>query len=157
MKLRHLLFGVLAGVAFVACTNDNEPAGATPVKGADEVAAVDGYMSLKFAMPGDNATTRAEGWSNEDGFLAADADEIAVSGATILFFDGDVQVADPFNTTKYDGTAVGDGATWTAVAKGNIDWTHGAVIVLKNAVKNPTLTANFALVDGQTNYSGMPD
>jgi len=132
------LFGVLAGVAFVACTNDNEPAGVTPVNGGDEVAAVDGYMSLKFAMPGDNATTRADGWTNEDGFLAADADEIAVSGATILFFDGDVQVADPFNTAKYDGTAVGDGATWTPVADGNIDWTHEAVIVLKNAVKNPT-------------------
>ena len=52
---------------------------------------------------GDNAATRAEeGWSNEDGFLAADADEIAVSGATILFFDGDVQVADPFTTSKYN-------------------------------------------------------
>lgn len=135
MKLRHLLFGVLAGVAFVACTNDNEPAGVTPVKGDNEVAAVDGYMSLKFAMPGDNATTRAEGWSNENGFKAADADEIAVSGATILFFDGDVQVADPFNTADYDGKA---GSGWTAVADGSVDWTHGAVIVLRNAVKNPT-------------------
>lgn len=135
MKLRHLLFGVLAGVAFVACTNDNEPAGVTPVNGGDEVAAVDGYMSLKFAMPGDNATTRADGWSNENGFQAADADEIAVSGATILFFDGDVQVADPFNTAEYDGKA---GSGWTAVADGSVDWTHGAVIVLRNAVKNPT-------------------
>ena len=124
------MFGVLAGVAFAACTSDNEPAGATPVKGADEVAAVDGYMSLKFAMPGDNATTRAEGWSNEDGFLAADADEIAVSGATILFFDGDVQVADPFTTSDYD-------SNWSA-GQGSIDKEHKAVIVLRNAVKNPT-------------------
>ena len=60
MKLKTLLFGALVGVAFVACTNDNEPAGVTPVKGDNEVAAVDGYMSLKFAMPGDNAATRAE-------------------------------------------------------------------------------------------------
>jgi hypothetical protein len=130
MKLRHLLFGVLAGVAFVACTNDNEPAGVTPVKGDNEVAAIDGYMSLKFAMPGDNATTRAEGWSNEDGFLAADADEIAVSGATILFFDGDVQVADPFTTSEYN-------SGWSA-GQGSIDMEHEAIIVLKNAVKNPT-------------------
>ena len=132
------MFGLLAGVAFVACTNDDDPAGASPVNGGDEVAAVDGYMSLKFAMPGDNAATRADGWTNEDGFLAADADEIAVSGATILFFDGDVQVADPFNTAGYDGTVVGDNAPWTAVADGTIDWTHEAVIVLRNAVKNPT-------------------
>ena len=125
------MFGLLAGVAFVACTNDNEPAGVTPVNGGDEVAAVDGYMSLKFAMPGDNAATRAEeGWSNEDGFLAADADEIAVSGATILFFDGDVQVADPFNTSDYD-------SKWSA-GLGSIDKEHEAVIVLRNAVKNPT-------------------
>ena len=138
MKLKTLLFGALVGVAFVACTNDNEPAGVTPVKGDNEVAAVDGYMSLKFAMymslkfamPGDNAATRAEGWSNEDGFLAADADEIAVSGATILFFDGDVQVADPFTTSEYN-------SGWSA-GQGSIDMEHEAIIVLKNAVKNPT-------------------
>ena len=49
MKLRHLLFGVLAGVAFVACTNDNEPAGVTPVDG-NKVATAPKYMTVNFVM-----------------------------------------------------------------------------------------------------------
>ena len=123
MKLRHLLFGLLAGVAFVACTNDDDPAGVTPAKDADEVGATK-YMAINFVMPGD-ATTRA--W--DDTFEAATGDEITVADAQILFFDGEGQVADPFTTGFTDG--------WTD-GTGSFDKQHAAVIVLKNAIKDPT-------------------
>ena len=122
MKLSHLLFGLLAGVAFVACTNDDDPAGVTPVNGGDEVAATK-YMAINFVMPGD-ATTRA--W--DDTFEAATGDEIAMADAQILFFDGEGQVADPY-------TALSD--EWSN-GSGSIDKQHAAVIVLKNAIKDPT-------------------
>ena len=73
MKLRHLLFGLLAGVAFVACTNDNEPAGVTPVNGGDEVATSRSYLNVNFVMPG-SADTRADAK-----FEAGTADENKVS------------------------------------------------------------------------------
>ena len=126
MKLKYLLMGALVGVAFTACTNDDEPAvnGKQNLDGAQ-------YMSVKFVMSGDAASTRADGWSNENGFEAATNEEIAVKGATFLFFDGETQVADPFSTSDYD-----DG--WDAVEQGSVDKEHEAIIVLKNAIKNPT-------------------
>ncbi|MBO5629748.1 MAG: Mfa1 fimbrilin C-terminal domain-containing protein [Aeriscardovia sp.] len=138
MKLRHLLFGLLAGVAFVACTNDNEPAGASPVNGGNEVAATK-YMAINFVMPGD-ATTRA--WTND--FEAATGNEIAVADAMILFFDGEGQVADPFTTGFTDG--------WTN-GEGSVDKKHAAVIVLKNAIKDPTSIV--AVLNSTANQLGI--
>ena len=123
------MFGLLAGVAFVACTNDDDPAGVTPVKGGDEVATTK-YMAINFVMPGDATTRAEEGWPEGNGFEAADpATEIAVKDAMILFFDGEGQVADPFTTGFTDG--------WTD-GTGSFDKQHAAVIVLKNAIKDPT-------------------
>ena len=134
------MFGVLAGVAFVACTNDNEPAGVTHANG-DEVGATK-YMAINFVMPGD-ATTRA--WNND--FEAATGDEIAVADAMILFFDGEGQVAEPFTTGFTDG--------WDTVAgkTESVDKKHAAVIVLKNAIKDPTSIV--AVLNSTANQLGI--
>ena len=144
MKLRHLLFGLLAGVAFVACTNDDDPAGASPVNGGNEVAATK-YMAINFVMPGDATTRAEEGWPEGNGFEAADpATEIAVKDAMILFFDGEGQVADPFTTGFTDG--------WTD-GTGSFDKQHAAVIVLKNAIKDPTSIV--AVLNSTANQLGI--
>jgi hypothetical protein len=121
MKLRHLLFGVLAGVAFVACTNDNEPAGVTPVDG-NKVAAAPKYMTVNF-VTSNGAATRADG----------DIDESAINDAAFLFFKNGSQVADPFVLKKGDPDAVTDQSlseTW--------DDTTKAVVVLENPTDIPT-------------------
>ena len=102
MKLRHLLFGLLAGVAFVACTNDNEPAGVTPADG-NKVATADKYISVNLKTPG-SAATRAE-------TEAATEAENEVKKATFLFFKGEDQVADPFTIAAGGNDANGD--AWT--------------------------------------------
>lgn len=117
------MFGVLAGVAFVACTNDNEPAGVTPAKGADEVAAAPKYMAVNFVMPG--ATTRAE----EDGLPA----ESEIKDAAFLFFKNGVQVADPFVIKAGDPDAV-----TLDPDKKTFDPTTDAVVVLENPKDIPT-------------------
>ena len=123
MKLRHLLFGVLAGVAFVACTNDNEPTGVTPVKGDNEVATAS-YMKINFVMPG-NATTRAA----DQGFEFGTDAENAVNSGVLFFFDGTTQVADPFDLSKLN---------WNAQESGTIEKKSDIVVVLENPLKNPT-------------------
>ena len=129
MKLRHLLFGVLAGVAFVACTNDNDPAGVTPVKG-DNVAAAK-YMAVNFAMPG-GATTRADG-----DLVPTDIDESAINDAAFLFFKDGAQVADPFVIAKGGHDAVTDK---TDYASQTMNWTDTskAVVVMENPTDIPT-------------------
>ena len=124
MKLRHLLFGLLAGVAFVACTNDDDPAGVTPADG-NKVASADMFMAVNLKMPS-GAATRAEVQTTE---------ETAVNKVTFLFFKGDEQVAEPFPITLTNGKgtdAIGE------------EWTPGngspkaPVIVLHNPTDYPT-------------------
>ena len=124
MKLRHLLFGLLAGVAFVACTNDDDPAGVTPADG-NKVASADMFMAVNLKMPS-GAATRADVQTTE---------ETAVNKVTFLFFKGDEQVADPFPVTLTNGKgtdAIGE------------EWTPGngspkaPVIVLHNPSDYPT-------------------
>ena len=143
MKLRHLLFGVLAGVAFVACTNDNEPAGVTPVNGAEEVAANKSFMKINFVMPG-GADTRA----GETFEVGTDA-ENQVDKGVLFFFDGNTQVADPFELGA-EGSAALEGTTlnWTDQT-GNIVEKSSIIIVLSNPLKDPksvvaVLNANLA-------------
>lgn len=127
MKLRHLLFGLLAGVAFVACTNDNEPAGVTPVKGDNEVA-TRSYLKVDFVMPG-SADTRADAV-----FEAGTAAENQVDNGVLFFFDGQNQVANPFIIDK-------NNPSWTAEEAGtdiNIEKKSGVIVVLENPLKNPT-------------------
>ena len=123
MKLKHLLFGVLAGVAFVACTNDNEPAGVTPADG-NKMATADKYISVNLKMPG-GASTRAD-------FVAATEAENEVKKATFLFFKGEDQVADPFTIAAGGNDANGD--AWTPGAAA----TKNPVIVMKNPTDIPT-------------------
>ena len=128
MKLRHLLFGLLAGVAFVACTNDDDPASVSPVNGGNEVAATRSYISVNFVMPG-NATTRAG-----ETFEAGLDKENKVSNGVLFFFDGKTQVADPFEIS-------GD-SDWTkeTPSEGNkyIEKKSPIIVVLENPIKKPT-------------------
>ena len=125
MKLRHLLFGVLAGVAFVACTNDNEPAGVTPAEG-NKVATADKYISVDLKLPG-GASTRATG-----DFVAATQEENDVKKATFLFFNGEDQVADPFTIAAGGNDAAGD--KWTPGTTNK----KAPVVVMKNPSDYPT-------------------
>jgi len=124
MKLRHLLFGLLAGVAFVACTNDDDPAGASPVNGGDKMATADKYISVNLKTPG-SAATRAE-------TEAATEAENEVKKATFLFFKGEDQVADPFTIAAGGNDANGD--AWTPGTAA----TKAPVIVMKNPTDIPT-------------------
>ena len=125
MKLRHLLFGLLAGVAFVACTNDDDPAGASPVNGGNKMATADKYISVNMVMPG-GATTRTL-----DGFKEGTTAENAVKKASFLFFKGESQIAEPFTIEAGGNDANGDA------------WTPGdgkqkaPVIVMKNPTDIP--------------------
>ena len=121
------MFGLLAGVAFVACTNDDDPAGVTPVNGGDEVAVTRSYISVNFVMPG-GANTRAG-----ETFEAGSTDENKVSNGVLFFFDGTTQVADPFDLGA-------DGQDWEAEDEGtdvNIEKKSPIIVVLENPVKKP--------------------
>jgi len=126
MKLRHLLFGLLAGVAFVACTNDDDPAGVTPVKGGDEVAAAS-YMKVNFVMPG-NAVTRAD--EEGDAFEYGEPEENAVTSGVLFFFDGTAQVADPFELPANLG--------WGGKTTASIEKVSDVIVVLENPLRVPT-------------------
>ena len=139
MKLRHLLFGLLAGVAFVACTNDNEPAGVTPANGENEVA-VAKYMAVNFVMP--SADTRA---IDDDGFKAAEQNENDVKKATFLFFKGESQIAAPYTINA--GAADEAGVIWTPGTAAE----KAPVIVMKN----PTAVPDALVV--LINYAGTVD
>ena len=129
------MFGLLAGVAFVACTNDDDPAGVTPVNGGNEVAANKSYMMVNFVMPG-NATTRADG-----GFAIGDENENTISKGVLFFFDDNLtqQVADPF-VLGANGSEALEGTTlnWTLQESGNIENKSTAIIVIANPLTEPT-------------------
>ena len=124
MKLRHLLFGLLAGAAFVACTNDDDPAGASPVNGDNKVATADKYISVNLKMPA-GAATRVQ-------TEAGSTEENDVKKASFLFFKGDTQIADPFTIAA--GGADANGDTWTPGTAA----TKAPVIVMKNPTDIPT-------------------
>ena len=124
MKLRHLLFGLLAGVAFVACTNDDDPAGASPVNGDNKVATADKYISVNLKMPA-GAATRVQ---TEAGSEA----ENEVKKATFLFFKDGSQIADPF--TIEAGGQDKEPAEWTPGTAA----VKEALIVMKNPTDIPT-------------------
>lgn len=126
MKLRHLLFGALVGVAFAACTSNDDPAGVSPVKGADEVAAANSYMKVSFVMPG-NAATRAD--AEGDAFEYGTDAENAVTSGTLFFFDGTTQVAEPFDLS---------GLTWNGETTPTIEKVSDIVVVLENPLREPT-------------------
>lgn len=135
MKLRHLLFGLLAGVAFVACTNDDDPAGASPVNGGNKVATAPKYMTVNF-VTSDGASTRA------DDDAEGTEEESTINSAAFLFFKNGAQVADPFVLKKGDPDAVTDQSlsqNWTD--------TSDAVVVLENPSDIPTSMVVLVNVD----------
>lgn len=119
------MFGLLAGVAFVACTNDDDPAGVTPVKGGDEVAAAS-YMKVNFVMPG-NAVTRAD--AEGDAFEYGEPEENAVTSGVLFFFDGTAQVADPFELPANLG--------WGGETTASIEKVSDVIVVLENPLRVP--------------------
>lgn len=142
MKLRHLLFGLLAGVAFVACTNDDDPAGASPVNGGNEVAANKSYLKVDFVMPG-GADTRAWDGNLSTGYVAGENAENAVTKVLFFFMKGQAQVADPYeisadndgNLNALEGTTLNP---WANGTEKTIDKLSKVVVVLANKVENPT-------------------
>jgi hypothetical protein len=142
MKLRHLLFGLLAGVAFVACTNDDDPASVSPVNGGNEVAATRSYISVNFVMPG-NATTRAWDGNLSTGYVPGEGAENAVTKVLFFFMKGQAQVADPYeisadnagNLNALEGTKLNP---WADGDEKTIEKLSNIVVVLANKVENPT-------------------
>ncbi|MGI6881562.1 Mfa1 family fimbria major subunit [Bacteroides sp. KG123] len=122
MKMKQLFFVGLMAIAFAGCSGDNayDNGGGNPIEG-------DQFMAVKLVMSGDAASTRAFGSA---GFEAGTEDEVGVTKATFLFFDGETQVADPYETSNLD--------PWTGGTTESVDKVSASVIVLSNAIKNPT-------------------
>lgn len=121
MKIKSLLFGLLACTALVACSNEDlvgdEGNNEKPLEG-------DAYVAVNFVMPG--GTSRALG-NFDDGT----ADENKVTSATFLFFNGSGQgCANPKTIGGKDLEAWSDGT-------GSIDKISKAVIVLENPTGIP--------------------
>ena len=134
------MFGLLAGVAFVACTNDDDPAGASPVNGGNKVATAPKYMTVNFVMPG--ATTRS------DTDAAGTTDESTINSAAFLFFKNNAQVADPFVIDAGEPDAVSDGTegkddSWDPTDQAP----DNAVVVLENPEDIPTSMVVLVNVD----------
>lgn len=138
MKLKYLLMGALVGVAFTACTNDDEPAVNGPSRSAD----AKDYVAVKIVMPGD-ASTRA--WDDDlsTGYAVGSEAEDAVTKALFFFMKNGTQVADPYEITAGDngnmealeGTILNP---WTDGTEKTIDKLSKVVVVLANKVEDPT-------------------
>ena len=135
MKLKYLLMGALVGLAFTACTNDDEPA----VKGPSRSADAKDYVAVKIVMPGD-ATTRA--W-DADAFEAGSENENTVTKALFFFMKGSTQVADPYEITAdnngdmeaLEGTILNP---WTDGTENTIEKLSKVIVVLAKKIENPT-------------------
>lgn len=138
MKLKYLLMGALVGVAFTACTNDDEPAVNGPSRSAD----AKDYVAVKIVMPGE-ASTRA--WDDDlsTGYAVGSEAEDAVTKALFFFMKNGTQVADPYEITAGDngnmealeGTILNP---WTDGTEKTIDKLSKVVVVLANKVEDPT-------------------
>ena len=120
--MKQLFFVGLMAIAFAGCSGDNayDNGGGNPIEG-------DQFMAVKLVMSGDAASTRAFGSA---GFEAGTADEVGVTDALFLFFDGETQVADPYKTSELN--------PWTDGTTPSVNKVSASVIVLSNAIKNPT-------------------
>lgn len=85
MKFRNLFFGALAGLAFAACSSDDETMQVT-----DPVESVKGnaYIAVRLSMVSD---TQTRAWNNSltDDYEVGSADEVGVSDAQFFFFNED--------------------------------------------------------------------
>lgn len=129
MKTKNLLWGMMAGLFMVACANEDVP---TPANSEKVASADEQYVGVKFSMDG-SSTSRALA-----GFTAGTTDEVAVNKATFFFLATDGSVAaDPYTL---DGTSL---TPWTqnTTANSSIDRESPAIVVIRNAVKNPAAIA----------------
>ena len=79
MKIKSLLFGMMASAALVACTNENEP-----VNNVQENEVLGkSYVAVNVVTP-KGTQSRA----TADDFAAGTADEVNVNGAVFLYLDG---------------------------------------------------------------------
>lgn len=136
MKIKSLLFGLLACTALVACSKEDlegeEGNNEKPLEG-------EAYVAVNFVMLG--ATNKALG-NFDDGTT----DENKVTSATFLFFNGNGQgCADPKTVDGKDLEAWSDGS-------GSIDQISNAVVVLENPTGIPaSIVALLNLPESVTN------
>lgn len=122
MKTKNLLLGMMASLFMVACTSEDAP---TPADNNMVVSADEQYVGVKFSMDG-NSSSRALG-----DFANGTAAEVAVNKATFFFLASDGSVAaDPYTLT-------GNFTTWSASNATGVDQESAAIVVIRNAVKNP--------------------
>ncbi|MBE6275384.1 MAG: hypothetical protein E7096_03440 [Bacteroides sp.] len=122
MKTKNLFLGMMAGLFMVACSNEDVP---TPADNNMVANADEQYVGVKFSMEG-NPSSRALG-----GFENGTAAEVAVNKATFFFLASDGSVA----ATPY--TLSGNFTSWTASNADAVDQESTAIVVIRNAVKNP--------------------
>jgi len=137
MKFRNLFFGALAGLAFAACSSDDETMQVT-----DPVESVKGnaYIAVRLSMVSD---TQTRAWSNDvgdDGDYEVGSDaEVGVTKAMFFFFNEDgTGCANPYivNTSEWN---------WNDGINNTIDKESGdlvndkleGVVVLSNATTWP--------------------
>lgn len=126
MKIKGLLLGMFACAALASCTNDDivENNGSNQEK--ETVMEGDGYMTVKFAMSGDNGS-RAFG---DDGFQTGTADEVGVTKAIFFFLDAeDNGCALPATITDF--------GEWGNGTSESVDKKSDPIIVIKNPVNTP--------------------
>lgn len=134
MKIKSLLFGLLACTALVACSNED----IVVDEGNNEIEG-EAYVAVNFVMLG--GISRALG--DSDG---GTEDENRVTSATFLFFNGNGQgCADPKTVDGKDLEAWSDGS-------GSIDKISNAVVVLENPTGIPaSIVALLNLPESVTN------
>jgi hypothetical protein len=125
MKFKYLLMSALACFAMLSCQKENDSGDFDANNNGGEK-----YMAVRFAMRGTD--TRATG-----DYVQGTSAEVAVTKAVFMFFDGSNQVADPYTVTSGFEWSDGNGNT-VGVEGDNVDKKSGAIVVLRNPVRNPT-------------------
>ena len=124
MKIKSLLIGMLASVALVGCTNEDE----VIVNNDDAKNGKEFYAVVSFAMPG-NSNSRA---ANFGGFEDGDENEVAVHNVNFFFLNAN-------GTSVADAYYVADATNFNQWQDGNLneDQLSQAVVVMKNPTEIP--------------------
>ena len=133
---------MLACTALVGCTSEDAP----EVNNGKDNEKGNAYVTVKLSMSG-NAASRT--FANDE-FKEADEAEYAVTKATFYFLDENGQgCADKYTLTNVDNLK-----EWTDGGKdANVDWTSGAVVVIKNPITTPKSMVAILNVDDP--FSGI--
>ena len=133
---------MLACTALVGCTSEDAP----EVNNGKDNEKGNAYVTVKLSMSGNAASrTFADGK-----FKEADEAEYAVTKATFYFLDENGQgCADKYTLTNVDNLK-----EWTDGGEdANVDWTSGAVVVIKNPITTPKSMVAILNVDDP--FSGV--